>query len=246
VFRTQDNGGPRDYLIQHCNEYFGDFTVSCGDWVALGVPTLTGSAFGTDKATASGNYVVAVSRASSDKDTLWAATRRGRVFVSKNASANPASSVAFTRIDTAAQPNRFISGIAVDPADANHAYVSFSGYTAATPTQPGHLFSVQYNPATGTATWSSDLAGGLGDLPITSLAFDDLTGALYAGTDFGVAVLRRGQTVWQPAAGSLPTVAVAGLSIDSRARVLYAATHGRGAFKLDLSAPDDNTALASR
>ena len=51
----------------------------------------------------------------------------------------------------------------------------------------------------------------------------------------GVAMLAAGGSTWVAAAGSLPPVAVYGLTIDSNARVLYAATHGRGAWKLDLS-----------
>ncbi len=244
VFRTKDNGGPQAYLDLHCNEFFGDFTVSCGDWEALGVPTLTGTAFGDDKRTPTGNYIVALARGSSNVDTLWAATRRGRVYISTNAGATPASSVVFTRIDTALQPNRFVSSIAVDPADPNHAFVSFSGYTAVTPTQPGHIFDVHYHPATLTADWT-EISSNLGDQPVTSLALDHLTGSLYAATDFGAVVLGRGSTLWRPAAGNLPPVAVYGLTIDAGARVLYAATHGRGAFKLDLSLPDDDE-FASR
>ena len=241
VFRTQDNGGPQDYLVAHCNEYTGDFTVPCGDWEKLGGPTLTGFAYGTDKRTSRGNYLVAIARAPADKDTIWAATRRGRVFIATNASATPASSVAFKRIDTASQPNRFVSAIAVDAADPNHAFVAFSGYAAATPTQPGHVFEVHYVAATSTAVWT-DLTANLGDQPITALARDDLTGNLYAGTEFGVAVLKRGGTHWAPAAGNMPAVAVYSLPIDSGARVMYAATHGRGAFKLDLSLPDNDDA----
>jgi hypothetical protein len=46
--------------------------------------------------------------------------------------------------------------------------------------------------------------------------------------------LRKNSTQWVPAAGSLPPIAVYGLTIDSNARVLYAATHGRGAWSLSL------------
>ena len=74
----------------------------------------------------------------------------------------------------------------------------------------------------------------LGDQPITDIALDANTGDLFVSTDFGVNILRASNTAWVPAAGSLPPVAVYGLTIDSNARVLYAATHGRGAWKLDL------------
>ena len=232
VWRTQDNGGDAAYLDQHCNEFFGDFTVQCGDWVKIGGPTLTGFAYGTDKRSASGNFVVALTRAPSDSGTLWTATRRGRVFVSSNANAPPAS-VAFHRIDTAAQPGRFISGISVDPGNPNHAFVAFSGYSSTTPTAPGHVFEATYNPATGTAAWT-DISHDIGNLPVTAFARDGQSGDLYAATDFGVMVLESGSASWTLAAGSLPAVAVSSLDIDPVNRVLYAATHGRGGWKLKL------------
>ena len=136
------------------------------------------------------------------------------------------------------QPRRFISGIAVDPRNPLHAFVSFSGYDAYTPSTPGHVFEVTINPGTGMATWT-DRSAGLGDQPITGIAFDARTGQLYAATDFGVAVLPRNAASWLAvAAGRLPPVAVYGLTIDSTSRVLYAATHGRGVWRLDLSDAD--------
>jgi hypothetical protein len=243
VFRTQDDAGGQAYLDQHCNEFTGDFAVQCGDWVTVG-QDLSGAAFGASKGgtTPAANYVVALSRAPGDANTLWAATRRGRVFVSSNGDA-AAASVTFTRIDTAAQPTRFVSGIAVDPSDSNHAFVSYSGYNAyaaAAGTATGHVFEVHYNPTTHTAIWSADLAGGdpstggLGDQPVTGIAVDWQTGDVYVSTDFGVDVRKAGGTTWQPAAGSLPSVAVYGLTVDVSARILYAATHGRGIWSLNL------------
>ena len=235
VWRTQDNGGSQAFLEQYCNEFFGDYgnrPQPCGDWVTLGGTAgnlIAGSA--DDKGT---GYVVAITRTSQDAGTMWVGTRRGRVFLSKNANAAAASAVTYTRLDTPAQPRRFVSGIAVDPANVNHAFISFSGYNAYTPTTPGHVFEATYNPTTAATTWSN-LSYNLGDLPITGLARDNVTGDLYASTDFGVAMLAAGGSTWVPAAGSLPPVAVYGLTIDSNARVLYAATHGRGAWKLDLS-----------
>ena len=148
VWRTQANGGDRAYLELHCNEFFGDFSVQCGDWVPLGGPTLTGAAYGADKG---GSYVVAIARAPSAGSPLWVATRRGRLFLSMNAD-GPEAATTFARLDTAAQPRRFISGIAVDPLNPLHAFVSFSGYDAYTPTTPGHVFEVLVNPVSGAAT----------------------------------------------------------------------------------------------
>jgi hypothetical protein len=157
------------------------------------------------------------------------------VFVSTNADAEPASTVSFARIDTLAAnaPNRFVSGIYVDPADANHAWVSYTGFSAATPTTPGHVFSVTYDPDAGTATWTS-LDKDLGDLPITAIVRDDASDTLYAGTDYGVIRLDSGDDSWTVAAPGMPNIEVPGLTIVVGSRKLYAATHGQGAWVLKL------------
>jgi hypothetical protein len=236
VWRTQDNGGNQVTLDNHCNELTGDFPpgFTCGDWVAIG-QDLSSTAFGTDKNPGSSGYIVATQRAKSDTGTLWAGLRRGRVFVASNANA-AAGTVDFHRIDSSAQPTRFVSGIDVDPANPNHAFISYSGYNAyatAAGTATGHVFEVTYNAVTHAATWSGDLARNLGDQPVTNIAVDWQTGDVYVSTDFGVFVRRSGRN-WQPAANGLPPVAVYGLTINVGSRVLYAATHGRSAWQLNL------------
>lgn len=242
VWRTTDNGGNRVTLDIHCNELTGDFPpgITCGDWVRLENIDSTyalgsGTHWGSDKA--AGGYVVATERAPSDSGTLWVGTRRGRVFVTSNANEVKPDSVAFHRIDTSAQPTRFVSGVDVDPANPNHAFLSYSGYNAyatAAGTATGHVFEVTYNPATQSATWSGDLASNLGDQPLTGIAVDWQTGNVYVSTDFGVFVRKSGKSTWKPAATSLPPVTVFGLTINVNARILYAATHGRGAWRLQL------------
>ncbi len=223
-------------LRQHCNEWFGDFTVTCGDWLPLGNPSTAGrlgaTAYGADRA---GGFVAAVERASQDASTLWAATQTGRVFISKTANAEPASAVAFTRLDSLAanDPNRFVSGIYVDPANANHAWISYQGFSATTPATPGHVFSVTYDPVAGTATWT-DVSHDLGDIPINDIVSDDANGDLYAASDFGVFRLVSGTTDWVAAAPGMPNVEVASLTMRAGARKLFAATHGLGAWLLNL------------
>jgi hypothetical protein len=240
IWRTQDNGGDQAFLDQYCAEYTGDYAHRphpCGDWQPIGPATLTGGAYGTDKTGAPGSsYVVVIKRAPSDDSTMWAGTRQGRIFVTTNAGA-PAASVAFDRIDTSAQPTRFPSGIVVDPTNPDHAFISYSGYNAyaaAAGTALGHVFDVTYNPATHSATWK-DISYDLGDQPITDLAYDADSGNLYAGSDFGVLELQSGGTSWGQAAQGLPLGAVYGLVLDPKNDVLYAATHGRGAWSLDVS-----------
>jgi hypothetical protein len=234
VWRTQDWGGNRDYLEANCPEFTTDGAdPSCGDVVPIGPPgatDLTSAAYGPDRA---GRFVAAIERAPSNTGTMWVGTNTGRVFITDNGNA-PASSVLWTRLDTSAanSPGRFVSSIYVDPLNPNHAWISYSGYNINTPAQPGHVFEVTRTGTT--ATWV-DRTYDLADLPVTDLVRDDVTGTLYAATDFGVMKLIAGGTSWVIAAAGMPAAEVPGLTIVPGARILYAATHGLGAWSLDLS-----------
>ena len=234
VWRTKTHGmgsmSVADFR-QHCNEWTGDFTVTCGDWEALGPAGAAGHISGS-----TGLFTSAVERAPSDSKTLWAAAQNGRVVISKNADAEPASAVAFTRLDDDAgsnAPGRFVSSIFIDPADANHAWISYLGFDLSTPATPGHIFEVRYNPATGQSTWTNR-SYDFGDLPASDIVFDAPSGDLYASTDFGVFRLGSGATTWTDAAPGMPNVEVAGLTYVGKDRILYAATHGLGAWRLNL------------
>jgi hypothetical protein len=242
VVRTKTHGMGTytlDVFRQHCNENTGDFDPNfpCGDWVALGTTALTAAGWG-DRG---GGAMAAVERATTDTSTLWAATTNGRVFITRNADADPASAVVFLRLDSlsSTDPDRYVTGIFIDPDNANHVWISYSGFNAATPATPGHIFSVTYNPGNGSATWTS-LDGSLGDLPLTDVVQDEDSGDLYVSSDFGV-LKRSGNGPWTMAAPGMPNVEVAGLTYvpgegpgHHADRLIYAATHGLGAWRLQL------------
>jgi hypothetical protein len=249
VWRTQDWGGDQGYLEANCQEFTtSSVQPGCGDFVPIG-PAGGGSDL-TDSgvyappsppnppfvplygSTRRGGAVAWITRASQDIGTLWAATSAGRVFITGNAN-DPATSVVWKRLDPVTNdPGRAITAIAVDPANAHHAWISYNGYNVNTPLTPGHVFEVTWSGA-GTATWA-DRSYNLPDFPITGVARDDVTGDLYASSDFGVMKLPFGTTSWAVAGTGLPMVEVAGLTIVPSARVLYAATHGRSAWSLSL------------
>jgi hypothetical protein len=241
VWRTTNAGGDRSFLEQHCNTAIGEepsdllYTGACGtpaDWPPLGAATLTGGSFGADK---SGGNLSSISRAN-DNGTLWAASGSGRVLVSQNANAADPTTVTFKRIDTPSQPNRAVSSVTVDPTNPNHALVTFSGYDSTTPTTPGHVFDVVFDPSAGTATWT-DISYDIGDQPVNDAVFDAATGDVYVSTDFGVDRLQSGSHTWVQAADGLPMAAVSGLTLANGKngdRLLYAATHGRSAYRLRL------------
>jgi hypothetical protein len=243
VWRTLDNGGSQSYLEANCPEFTaaGD-DPACGDWVKLGGANgdLTSSFWGDrDLTLGAGSIISQVERWSGDTGTMWVATDSGRLFVTYNANAANQDNVSYTRIDLLASndPNRYISSVYIDPANKNHVWISYSGYNAHTPSTPGHVFEVTYDPTAnagaGAATWT-DRSYDLADLPITDLVRDDLTGDLYAASDFGVMRLASGATSWTEAGGGLPKVEVSALTIVPNSRLLYAATHGRSAWQLAL------------
>jgi hypothetical protein len=110
---------------------------------------------------------------------------------------------------------------------------------------------VTYKPKKHKATFK-DLSFDIGDQPVTGIAFDPTavgcakaksrakvggcgsSGDLYAATDFGVLRLAKGSKHWKKAASGLPAVAVYGITLNDSKHVLYAATHGRGAYRLKL------------
>ena len=248
IWRTQNNGGAQAQLEASCRFPATSGSSGCGDWQPLGVSypfangstpasasrlpgDLTSSYYGTDRAK---GVIVSAERSVADAGTLWAATSVGRLFVSKNADAS-ASTVVFARVDTSSMPNRFVTRIVVDRANPNVAIIAYTGFNQITPTTPGHIFRAVYDPATGRATFTR-IDADLGDIPINTIAYDDLRGDLYAGTDYGPIVLKRGSSTWQGAGLAFPEALIVDLEIVTEQRVLVAATHGLGIFYLTLPA----------
>ena len=129
VWRTQDWAGNQAFLEANCPEFTtSGANPACGDFVQIGpagATDLTASAADYRGTTRAGGNVAALARASSDATTLWVATTTGRVFISKNANTTNIN-VKYTRLDSLAanSPGRFVSGIAVDPGNPNHAWIS--------------------------------------------------------------------------------------------------------------------------
>jgi hypothetical protein len=161
------------------------------------------------------------------------------VFVAKNADASNPASVQFVRLDALAanDPPRYPTAIFVDPADSNHAWITYSGFNAKTPATPGHVFEMRFVPASGsqaaTATFTllDGAINGFGDIPATSIIVSP-HGTLYVGTDFGVVQKAKNSPVWRRSAAGLPNVTVADLVYVPEKGVLYAGTHGQGVWQL--------------
>ncbi len=238
----------------------GPGSEQCGDYQPLGpaglntAGDLTGTFYGADR---SGGSMSFMARSGADHGTMWALTSAGRIFVSHNVNAADPAAVTWHRIDNATSPERFPSGVTIDPEDPGHAWVTYSGYNAATPTTPGHVFEVSENgsaPGSGIFT-NLDVESGSnayptpfndGDLPVADIVRDDATHTLYVATDFGVLRgVNDGDSGWFTTEG-MPRYEVMHLEIQPSnrvatcvggghcQRVLYAATHSQGIWRLKL------------
>ena len=151
----------------------------------------------------------------------------GSVQVTTNGGTN------WTNLTKSPLPNRHVSDVAIE--NAQTYYAAFNGFNENTASTPGHVFKT----TDGGATWSNvskdDAADGLPNLPVQAIVLDG--SAVYAGTDQGVYRSTNGGTTWEPFREGMPNVAVFDLAFQkyaSGAKVLVAATHGRGMWRVVL------------
>ena len=130
---------------------------------------------------------------------------------------------------TAGLPALYVTRVVADPLDAQIIYVSHSGFG-----QDQHIPRVHRSADRG-STWE-EISGNLPDAPVNDLVVDPLRpGALYAATDLGVFETRNLGGTWVPLGGFMPIQPVWDLELHQATRRLFAFTHGRSVWKLDLS-----------
>ncbi len=133
------------------------------------------------------------------------------------------------QINMAGLPNRYISGMTVDPRNPAHAYAIFSAFSRKW--IPGAGVGHVFETTNGGQTWT-DISGNLPDVPADALVLDH--GRLALGTDQGIytALAGRGvHTRWLRLGHGLPNAAVDDLTTGPH-DFIYAATHGRGVWRI--------------
>ncbi|MCC5474833.1 WD40/YVTN/BNR-like repeat-containing protein [Streptomyces barringtoniae] len=128
-------------------------------------------------------------------------------------------------------PNRYLSGFAVDPKNADHVFLAVNGFSRHWTEGPGAGVGHVFESTDGGTTWK-DISANLPDVP-TDSALVTADGGLAVATDLGVVYRAPGRTTWQRI-GSLPAVAVLQLKTSPDGGTLYAATHGRGIYTVKL------------
>ncbi|SOE06961.1 glycosyl hydrolase [Streptomyces sp. Ag109_G2-15] len=128
-------------------------------------------------------------------------------------------------------PNRYLSGFAVDPKNADHVFLAVNGFSRHWTEGPGAGVGHVFESTDGGTTWK-DISANLPDVP-TDSALVTADGGLAVATDLGVVYRAPGRTTWQRV-GDLPAVAVLQLKTSPDGGTLYAATHGRGIYTIRL------------
>ena len=112
-----------------------------------------------------------------------------------------------------------LSDIHVDPWDADHVWVTYSGY--------GTNKVAHYKLSTGWVIENDSLP----NTPVNCIAIDSSDGTIYLGTDFGVFYRDTSMNYWAEFNNDLPNVEVIDLGINYTTNEIWAATYGRGMWK---------------
>ena len=157
---------------------------------------------------------------------------RGVVLLTKQSDGTWASKEVVTPNSTAI-PNRYVGGVAIDPADSDHLYVVLGGFSRSFTEGPGAGIGHVYESTDRGATWHSIDGAGAGKFPDVPsnriLVLGD--GSLVVGTDLGVVYRAAGSTSWSRLGTALPLTVTLDLELGPDANI-YAATHGRGIWRI--------------
>ncbi|HEX7153825.1 MAG TPA: hypothetical protein VF618_20215 [Thermoanaerobaculia bacterium] len=167
--------------------------------------------------------VSAIGIAPGRSQRVVAGTNTGAIVRNDNATAGTPTTAWTTTKPRAG----FVSWIAFDPQDNNIVYATYAGFGGQ------HL----YKSTDGAITWAP-LENDLPDIPLHSLAVDPTRpGRMYLGTDLGVFVSTNGGTNWEPENTGFAAVVTEAVIIGpgERGPAVYAFTHGRGAWKNELT-----------
>ncbi|MFK7886650.1 MAG: glycosyl hydrolase [Gammaproteobacteria bacterium] len=168
--------------------------------------------------------ITALAASASDPLTLYAGTDDARVWVTRDQGAT------WTQSMDLDLPDRWVTAIAIDPANANRAYVSYTGYHAGDNT-PYVLVTEDGG------TNFDDITSDLPQAPVNDIATGP-SGELVALSDIGVYVSVDNGASWNELGDNLPTSPAMSATFHVPTRELVVATFGRGLWSATLPLTD--------
>jgi photosystem II stability/assembly factor-like uncharacterized protein len=171
-----------------------------------------------------GSYISAIAICPGHPEVVWVGHEDGRVFRSGNAmAAKPRWTHRAGTGKGRLHPRRICTRLLALPGDPLSAYACFGGFA------PDNLWLTR----DGGAHWTQ-IGQALPDAPVNSIVVHPHhPERLYVGTEVGLFSSPDGGATWTPADEGPAHVAVNELFWGGT--MLYAATHGRGMFRIDLS-----------
>jgi hypothetical protein len=163
--------------------------------------------------------ITTMSVSPADTNTIYVGTSDGRVSVTRD------GGVTFTQ--ATGLPNRFITRVAAHPTDPTRALMTVSGF--GTP----HVFETR----DALASPVTSIAGNLPDAPTNVPLYIADQDVIVVGTDVGVFQTSNGGTSWSLGPTGMPNAIIQDLVYQPAANLLVAATHGRGMFAYNVTAP---------
>jgi len=195
-------------------------TNGAASWSAIS-SDLTGGPGGATLAYAT---ITTLAVAPSDGQRLWVGTDDARVWTTSNGGTT-------WQNRSVGLPGLWVTRVAIDPINAQIAYVAHSGYTS--DLSAPHL----HRTTNAGLSWTA-IDVGLPDAPVNAVVVDpDSPSTIYAGLDVGVFVSHDRGESWSTLASGLPIGVVHDLILHRATRTLVAATHGRSMYKIALGAP---------
>ena len=167
--------------------------------------------------------ITTVDVSKSNPNVIYAGTDDANVWVTTNGGSN-------WSLINSELPNRWVTRVTVHPDSANICYVTLSGYKV--DSTGAHIFRTTNFGA----NWTS-IGSNLPDAPINDVLIDPFnSNKLYIGTDYGVMISTNLGQSWAIMGGGLPSsVPVHDLTIHQPSARIIAWTHGRSAFKTNIS-----------
>jgi hypothetical protein len=118
-------------------------------------------------------------------------------------------------------PNQYPSDMAINPANDNEVYLTYSGFGTS------HVYKTQ----NAGATWTN-ITANLPNIPVQCIALR--SGEIYIGTDLGVYRSTTGGASWTEFMRGMPTGMIISMSVTS-GNILRVATFGSGVFERNLT-----------
>lgn len=171
-----------------------------------------------------GEKLSALAVAPNNDSMIYTGDDAGHIFVTTNGGSTWSET-------TPNSTGGMVTGLAVDPTNANTVYATFADFAAGTCGQSCGKHVFQSTDAGG--HWT-DISMTLPNIPFESVIVSPADLSVIVGSDVGVFISSDGGVQWSRLGSGLPKVAIDQLFTNYRGSDLFVATHGRGIWMLPL------------